>query len=143
MMLLEYRNTVKTATELRAMVADMDKDNNKRLSFLEWCCAHYGKSYDELDNFVDEEARERAMAEAMAAGEEAKRAEEEIERAKQQKELQASLRAAALERESKMVSSVWQVFLSDFYFYYFFTAMLTDWSGRYESFLFPTSGRRF
>ncbi len=101
-MFLEHRGTVKTATELRTMVGDMDKDKNHLLSFVEWCCAYYGKSYEDLNNFVDEEARERAMEEAMRAGEEAKKAEEEIERAKAQKELQASLRAAALERESKL-----------------------------------------
>ena len=47
------------------------------------------------------------MAGAMKAGEEAKQAEEAIKRAEQQKELQASLRAAALERESKLVCNIW------------------------------------
>jgi hypothetical protein len=84
----------------------MDQNSNHKLSLLEWLCAHFGKSYADLNDFVDAEARERALAEAMVAGEEAKRAEEEIIKAEQHKELQASLRAAALERESKMVSSM-------------------------------------
>jgi hypothetical protein len=104
MMFLEHRGNVKTATELRGMVSEMDKNNNHRMSFVEWCCAYYSKSYEELNNFVDEEAREIAMAEAMKAGEEAKAAEEEIAQANARKELQASLRAAAIEKESKLVS---------------------------------------
>jgi hypothetical protein len=102
MMLLEHRGTVKTAKELMEMCGDMDKDKNHRITFVEWCCAMFHKNYDELFNFVDEEARERAMEEAMRFGEEAKQAEEEIARANRQKELQAQLRAAALERESKL-----------------------------------------
>lgn len=42
------------------------------------------------------------MEEARIFGEEAAKAELEIEKAQQQKELQAQLRAAALERESKL-----------------------------------------
>jgi len=102
MMMLERRGEVKTAKELMDMVGDMDKDNHHRITFVEWCCAVYKKSYDDLFTFVDEAAKERAMAEAMRAGEEAKEAEAAIERAEKQKELQAQLRAAALERESKL-----------------------------------------
>jgi len=86
------------------MVGDMDRDNNLHVTFTEWCCAYYQKSYDELFNFVDEDARRLAFDAAMKFGETARIAELEIERAKQLKELQAQLRAAALERESKLVS---------------------------------------
>jgi len=102
MMMLERRGEVKTAKELMDMVGDMDKNKDHRITFIEWCCALYKKSYDDLFYFVDEEAKQRAMAEAMRFGEEAKAAEEAIARAERQKELQAQLRAAALERESKL-----------------------------------------
>lgn len=102
MMLLERRGTVMTAKELMDMCADMDKDKNLQITFIELLCGLYQKSYDELFNFIDEEARIRAMEDARKFGEEAAAAEEEIERAKKAKELQAQLRAAALERESKL-----------------------------------------
>ncbi len=92
-----------TAKELIEWVGVTDRDHNNRITFVEWCCASFQKSYDELFTFVDEAARERALEEAMRFGEEARKAEEEIERAQKQKELQAQLRAAALERESKLV----------------------------------------
>ena len=104
MMMFERRGSIKTARELRQLVMAMDQNSNHRLSLLEWLCAHFGKSYADLNDFVDEEARAKALEEAMNAGEEAKKAEEEIRAAEAKKELQASLRAAALERESKLVS---------------------------------------
>ena len=103
-MMFERRGSIKTARELRQLVMAMDQNSNHRLSLLEWLCAHFGKSYADLNDFVDEEARAKALEEAMNAGEEAKKAEEEIRAAEAKKELQASLRAAALERESKLVS---------------------------------------
>ena len=106
MMMFERRGSIKTARELRQLVMAMDQNSNHKLSLLEWLCAHFGKSYADLNDFVDEDARARALEEAMKAGEEAKAAEEAIKRAEQQKELQASLRAAALERESKLVRRV-------------------------------------
>lgn len=101
-MLLEHRGAAKTASELREMISSMDSDNNHRLSFVEWCCAYFEKSYEELNDFTDEDARQAALLAARTAGEEAKQAELAIEKAKQQKELQAQLRAAAIERESKL-----------------------------------------
>lgn len=103
MMMFERRGSIKTARELRQLVMAMDQNKNHRLSLLEWLCAHFGKSYADLNDFVDEDARARALEEAMLAGEAARKAEEDIKLAEQQKELQASLRAAALERESKLV----------------------------------------
>lgn len=103
MMLLERRGTVMTAKQLMDMCNEMDKDKNLHITFIELCCGLFQKSYDELFNFVDEEARLRAMEEARQFAEDAKAAEEEIEKARRAKELQAQLRAAALERESKLV----------------------------------------
>lgn len=104
MMLLEHRGEVKTATELRQMVGDMDKDHNHKLSFIEWLCAHFHKNFEDLNNFVDQAARDKAMEEAMKYGEEARAAEEEIQKAAELKEVEAQLRAAQLEEESKLVS---------------------------------------
>jgi len=100
--LLEQRGTVVTASELMGMINNMDHDHNGRITFLEWCCTYYMKSYDEMFVYVDEESRQLALDAAFKFSEEARKTEEEIERAKKQKELQAQLRAAALERESKL-----------------------------------------
>lgn len=61
MLLLEKRGTVHTATELRVLVAEMDKDHNHLISFLELACAIFHKPFDELNNFVDESARKAAL----------------------------------------------------------------------------------
>lgn len=103
MMLLEHRGSTKTFQELRAMISDMDVDNNHRISFIEWCCAVFHKPYAELNNFADEEARQAALAEARAHAEAAKAVEEEMKRAKEGEEAAARERAEAIERESKMV----------------------------------------
>jgi hypothetical protein len=75
MMLLEDRGCAKTAVELRALLADIDKDKSHTVNFLEWLCFWFKKSYDDLNDFVDEEARERAYNEARQAGEAAAKAE--------------------------------------------------------------------
>lgn len=106
MRLLEHRGSAKTAKELFDMVGDMDRDKNLQVSFIEWCCAFYQKSYDELFNFADEDARRMAIEAAMSFGEAARNAELEIEQANKRKELQAQLRAAAIEREMKLVCSL-------------------------------------
>jgi hypothetical protein len=100
--MLEMRGTVMTASELMGMVGNMDHDRNGRITFLEWCCTFYMRSYDEMFVYTDEESRQEALEAALKFSEEAITAEKEIERAKKQKELQAQLRAAALERESKL-----------------------------------------
>jgi len=46
--LLESINSTKTARELRDMVSEIDKDKNRKLSFLEWACAFFQKSWDTL-----------------------------------------------------------------------------------------------
>mmetsp|Transcript_31172 Transcript_31172/g.44801 ORF Transcript_31172/g.44801 Transcript_31172/m.44801 type:complete len:317 (+) Transcript_31172:68-1018(+) len=102
MMLMEHRGIVKTAKELREMMSTMDIDKNHKLSFVEWCCAFFERSYEELNNFSDEDARQAALLTAKSMGEEARKLELEIEAARLAKELEAQQRAEALERESKM-----------------------------------------
>jgi len=46
--LLESNYATKTFKELRVMIADIDKDQNKKLSFLEWACAFFEKSWEKL-----------------------------------------------------------------------------------------------
>jgi len=101
-MMFEKRGSVKTATEIRSIVEAMDTNKDHKLNFVEWCCAYFKKDFAELNNFVDETARESAIKEAMIFGKQAKQVEEEIEKARLNKEVQAQLRAAAIERESKL-----------------------------------------
>mmetsp|Transcript_32515 Transcript_32515/g.71545 ORF Transcript_32515/g.71545 Transcript_32515/m.71545 type:complete len:273 (-) Transcript_32515:450-1268(-) len=102
MQMFEKRGSIKTARELRQLVMAMDTNKNKKLTLLEWLCAHFGKSFADLNDFVDMEARARALVEAMEAGKEAEQAEAAIAKARENKELQAQIRAEALERESKL-----------------------------------------
>ncbi len=46
--LLENRHETKTFKELRQMVIDIDIDQNRELSFLEWACAIFNKSWAQL-----------------------------------------------------------------------------------------------
>lgn len=130
--ILERRGTAKTATELRQMIADMDKDHNHKISFLELCCAMFGKSYDDLNDFVDEDARKLALEAAMKASEAARAAEEEIEHSKRNMELAAQIRAAAIDRESRLVGSlfIFQLMMNLLYF--------SDWCCSISCFLYET-----
>ena len=101
--LMEHRATVKTARELRAMIADMDFDKNHRLSFIELCCAYFTKPYEELNNFVDEEARAAALEQAKAAADRVRMAEEEQRLAKEEEERKARELEAEIEAEKKLV----------------------------------------
>lgn len=103
MMLLESRGETKTAVELRAMVAEIDKDHNHTVNFLEWCCAIYHKSWEDTNNFADDEARLVAMNEAKKAGEAARAAQAAIEAAKAAEEAAAAARAAELAAEAQLV----------------------------------------
>ena len=103
MMLLESRGETKTAVELRAMVAEIDKDHNHKVNFLEWCCAIYKKSWEDTNNFADDEARVAAMTEAKKAGEAARAVEAEIQAARAAEEEAAAKRAAELEAEAHLV----------------------------------------
>lgn len=100
--IMEQKGYTMTVTELRELVKDMDADKNKLISFIELCCGVFKKDINELNNFVDEEARARALQEAMRASMTKRQAEEEIQRAKEKTERDAGIRAAALERESKL-----------------------------------------
>jgi hypothetical protein len=104
-MLLESRKETKTALELRETFAAIDVNNNHKLSFLEWCCYVYHKDYQETNNFVDAEAREAAMAEALAAGAAAREIAEAAAKAKADEEEAARRRAEEIEAESKLVST--------------------------------------
>ncbi len=65
--------------------------------------SYFGKDYDELNNFVDEEARALAHEQDMLAAIKMKAAEDEIVRARELEEAKARERAATLEAESKLV----------------------------------------
>ncbi len=104
MLLMEHRGCVMTATEIMGMVGNEYHDSSTRLSFIEWLCAYYMKDYQDMFVYVDEASRQAALDEAMKYTEEARRLELEIERSQQLREMRASIRAAALERESKLVS---------------------------------------
>jgi len=83
--LLEYRGETKRVVELRKMVKEMDYDKNRELSFLEWCCAYFSKSWrdlhtpgknqKEVDKALDK--LRLAMIKEIEAGENARRAMEE------------------------------------------------------------------
>ena len=66
------------------------------------CCAFFEKSYDDLNDFADEETRERALAAAREAADKAKKVEEEIQKAKEKEEEESRLRAEEIERESQL-----------------------------------------
>ena len=59
--LLEYRGDTRTFRELRTLVAEMDLDNNHKISFVEYACAIYRLDYFSLNDFADEEARQAAL----------------------------------------------------------------------------------
>ena len=102
MMFLEHRQETKTALELRSLLTEIDKDGNHKLNFLEWCCFYFNKSYDLLNDFVDEEARAKAMEEAMEAAKAIEAAQEKIIAAKKKEEEDAAKLAAEIEEEKKL-----------------------------------------
>jgi 2-hydroxychromene-2-carboxylate isomerase len=104
MMLLESRGETKTAVELRAMVAEIDMDHNHTVNFLEWCCAIYNKSWEDTNNFADDDARLAAMEEAKKAGEKAAAAKAAIDAASASDVEAATRHANELEAEKGLVS---------------------------------------
>jgi len=63
MRLLEARGETKRFVELRQMVQEMDYDQNRELSMLEWACAYYGKSWKVLHTpSVNQEEIDAAIA---------------------------------------------------------------------------------
>tara|TARA_B110000208_G_C11742049_1_gene420296 strand:+ start:40 stop:1611 length:1572 start_codon:yes stop_codon:yes gene_type:complete len=79
MMMLESRGDPTSFVDLRGKVRDIDLHQKRNLSFLEWCCAVFDKSWIELHQRTDlvmtpeilaeMEAMRREMAEAMAEAE--------------------------------------------------------------------------
>ncbi|QDZ20093.1 hypothetical protein HOP50_03g26120 [Chloropicon primus] len=110
MRLLESRHETKTFTELRDLLKSIDKNNNNKLSLLEWLCAFFNKSWDTLmepDAEVDVEAiKAELVAEAKKKEEEAAKAEVAYQRARGEsqavKEAAIALKAAKLEEEKKL-----------------------------------------
>lgn len=102
MRMLEARGATKTATELRSLFTDIDRDRNRRISFLEWCCAYFQQSYEDLSTFADEAARDLARAEARDMELQALAAEEEIKRAREEEEAEKKKKAEELEAESRL-----------------------------------------
>jgi len=102
MMLLESRGETKTARELRETFSRIDVNNNRKISFLEWCCYIYEKDFTETNSFVDQDARNAAMAEVEKAAEAARAVEEAAAKAKADEEAEAKRRAEELERESQL-----------------------------------------
>jgi len=116
MRLLEKRNQTKTFKELRQMVADIDLDKNRKLSFLEWACAIYSKSWDKLHALVVD-PEEIAKAEAKhkeAQDEEAKhkRAEEEATRLEDEKRIH-ELRTKAEKAQAEEKAEVAAMLMSE------------------------------
>lgn len=103
MMLLESRGETKTARELRETFTKIDVNNNRKISFLEWCCYIYNKDFTETNSFVDTDARNAAMAQVQQAAEHARAVEEAAAAAKLREEEAARLRAEEIERESQLV----------------------------------------
>lgn len=104
LMLLEDRNQTKTATELREILGEMRKGESKNITFVEFACSFFGKNFEDLDNFVDEEAKEIAKKEAEKQEELVQLVEEETKRKREEDETKAAAKAAELEAESKLVS---------------------------------------
>lgn len=102
MQMFERRGSIKRAQELRSLISAMDQNHNNKLSLLEWCCAHFRKPFEELNTFVDEEAKAQALEEAMKWGKETEEAQLRIEEAERKKEEAARARAEELEKESKL-----------------------------------------
>lgn len=106
MMLMESRGLFKSAFELRLITSQFgeDKSDGRSLSFLEVCCAVYGTSWEALNDFVDEEARDRALLMSKVAAKEVAVAASKIAEAKLQEGNAANERAAIIEKESRLVS---------------------------------------
>lgn len=108
MMLMESRGLFKSAFELRLITSQFgeDKSDVRSLTFLEVCCAVYGTSWEALNEFVDEEARDRALLTSKVAAKEIAVAAAKITEAKLQEENAANERAAIIEKESRLVRNL-------------------------------------
>jgi len=103
MRLLEARGETKRFVELRQMVRDMDYDQNRELSMLEWACAYYTKSWQELHNPSANQAEiDAAMAKLRHAQErEIATAEEARRKAAAERARVEALEQAKIEAEQR------------------------------------------
>jgi len=101
--LLESRNSTKTFRELREMVADIDLDHNRKLSFLEWACAIFNKSWQKLhEASVDPEELAKALALSNQA--EAELAKAALSLAEKEEEERKAAEFAKMTDEQKIVA---------------------------------------
>jgi hypothetical protein len=107
MMVMDARGVSKSAFELRLITSQYggEKSEGRSFSFLEICCAIYETDWDALNDFVDDDARDRALLTAKAAADEIEIAAAKIANAKIEEEKAAELRAATIEEESRLVST--------------------------------------
>jgi len=102
LMLFESRGEPKTVRELKSLFPDAEKDKTFRINFLEFLCVIYSKSYSDVTNFQDDEAREEYLNLARSAGESAEKLQKELEALKLEKEMEEKRLAEEIEAESKM-----------------------------------------
>ena len=119
MMMLEKRGEVTSFIELRGKVRDIDLHEKRNLSFLEWCCAVFDKSWIDLHQrsdliitpeiLAEMEQMRKEMAEAQAAADAAyerslraqsARIKTDAQACKDLAELQAKVDALAAERDA-------------------------------------------
>jgi len=99
--LLEYRGETKRVVELRQMVQEMDYDHNREISFLEWSCAYFGKSWKVLhEAAVNQEDIDKALQKFRDASQKEIQAAE-IARAKAEEVRKAELKGVELEERNK------------------------------------------
>mmetsp|Transcript_32820 Transcript_32820/g.44995 ORF Transcript_32820/g.44995 Transcript_32820/m.44995 type:complete len:148 (+) Transcript_32820:174-617(+) len=87
MILMEDREIVITAPELREMIQSADLICSHKLIFIEWCCAYFKKSYKGLPQYENQDARNAAISAAKIASDAAKKLEEDIISPKQRESL--------------------------------------------------------
>jgi len=98
MRLLEYRGETKRFVELRQMVQDMDFDQNRELSMLEWACAYYNKSWKVLHTpSINQEEVDKAMSKLRQAMQKEVEAGEKARKLAHEKELAAEKERKRLE----------------------------------------------
>ena len=107
LMLMESRGLFKSAFELRLITSQFgeDKTDGRSLNFMEVCCAVYGTSWEALNEFVDDEARDRALLKSKVAAKEIAIAAAKIAEAKLEEANAANERATIIEKESRLVST--------------------------------------
>jgi hypothetical protein len=106
--MLEARGEAKSLKEIRLLVQDIDLDRNHKLSFLEWACAIFAKSWEELHsevvvevNIQETEAEKAARGRAEQQRELARQADDRAREVDAAKDEQARAGALALEEEAR------------------------------------------